>query len=292
MKIMDPGRKCVGSATQGDLAALDELLLTIQPGVYNLAVRMLGHRENAADATQEILMKVVTHLSSFRGDSKFTTWVYQVARRHLLDALTLAKEFPEVSLEAMHERLQAGLEFTQSLGDPQGQLESLRPEDKLQARQVALGCTQSMLMTLDREQRLAYLLDVVFNLPSKEAAAVMDCTPETYRQRLARARKKLDAFTQQTCGLGNPKATCQCSKQVPALKYARSKGQASAPGVYALHRQELEQTERQFDALLRMSDAAALMRAHPEYQAPETLQATIRSVLKREGFWDGKPLLH
>ena len=71
MKIADPGVRCVQSATRGDLAALDELLLTIQPGIYNLAVRMLGHRENAADATQEILMRVVTHLSSFRGRLKF-----------------------------------------------------------------------------------------------------------------------------------------------------------------------------------------------------------------------------
>jgi len=292
MKITEPGLECVQSATQGDLAALDELLLTIQPGVYNLAVRMLGHRENAADATQEILMRVVTHLSSFRGESRFSTWVYQVARRHLLDAITQAKEFPEVSLDAMNERLQAGLAYTASLGDPQGQLQSLSPEDKLQARQVALGCTQNMLMTLEREQRLAYVLDVVFNLPSKEAAAVMDCTPEAYRQRLARARSKLDAFTQKTCGLANPQAACHCSTQVPAMKYARSQGQVNPPGVYALHRQEHEQTERQLDALLRMSDAAALMRAHPHYQVPETLQATIRSVLKREGFWDGKPALH
>ena len=292
MKIADPGVRCVQSATRGDLAALDELLLTIQPGIYNLAVRMLGHRENAADATQEILMRVVTHLSSFRGDSNFTTWVYQVARRHLLDAITQAREFPEVSLEGMNARLQAGMEYTASLGDPQGQLQSLSPEDKLQARQVALGCTQNMLLTLEREQRLAYVLDTVFNLPSKEAAAVMDCTPEAYRQRLARARSKLDAFAQRTCGLANPQATCQCRKQVPALNHGRSTGQVNPPGVYALHREELEQTERQFDALVRMSDAAALMRAHPHYLAPEVLQATIRSVLKLEGFWDGDPALH
>jgi RNA polymerase sigma factor (sigma-70 family) len=292
MKINDPGLECLEAAMRGDLAALDEMLLTIQPGIYNLAVRMLGHRDNAADATQEILIRVVTHLASFRSDSRFTTWVYQVARRHLLDAITKAREYPEVSLEAMNERLQAGLEYTASLGDPLGQYQSMTPQDKLEARQVALGCTQNMLMTLEREQRLAYLLDVVFNLPSKEAAEVMDCTPETYRQRLARARSKLDTFTQKTCGLSNPQANCHCSKQVPALKHVRSQGQATPPGVFAMHQVELEQTKRQFDALLRMSDAAALMRAHPQYLVPETLQASIRSVLKMEGFWDGDPALH
>ncbi len=93
------------------LMYLNAVLLSIQPGVYNLAVRMLGNRDDAADAAQEILMKVVTHLSSFRGDAAFTTWVFQIARNHLLTASTRSRESPEVSLDAIAERLQTGLDF-------------------------------------------------------------------------------------------------------------------------------------------------------------------------------------
>lgn len=67
-------------ARNGDLRALDAVLHAIQPGVYNLAVRMLGNREDARDATQEILLKVTTHLGSFRGEAAFSTWVYRVAK--------------------------------------------------------------------------------------------------------------------------------------------------------------------------------------------------------------------
>ncbi|MES2821121.1 MAG: RNA polymerase sigma factor [Pseudomonadota bacterium] len=285
MKILDPGLAIVQAATDGDLAALDALLLAIQPGIYNLAVRMLGNRDDAADATQEILLKVITHLSGFRRESAFTTWVFQVARNHLLTAITRARESPEVSLDSLAERLQQGIEFSLRQGDPYGGGQALRPEEKIEARQIALGCTQNMLMAIDREQRLAYVLDAVFGLPSKEAAEVLGISAAAYRQRLSRARAKLDAFTRASCGLANPAAACSCERQMPALRQARAAG-LTQPGVIASDRSEREAVERQFDALVRMVDAAALFRAHPEYRVPASLQGAIRAVLSQEGYWD------
>jgi len=69
MQITDPGPELLQAATQGELPALDRLLMAIQPGIHNLAVRVLGQRDDAADATQEILLKVVTHLASFRNEA-------------------------------------------------------------------------------------------------------------------------------------------------------------------------------------------------------------------------------
>ena len=286
MKISDPGHDVIERATQGDLPALDATLMAIQPGVFNLSVRMLGNREDAADATQEILLKVVTNLGGFRRQAAFTTWVFQIARNHLLTASTRSRESPEVSLEALGEKLQQGLALSASLGDPHGTARTLTPEDKLAARQVALGCTQNMLLALDREQRLVYVLDVVFGLTSTDAAEVLAITPEAYRQRLARARARLDGFAASTCGQVNPLADCQCERQLPALAHVAQSGAApkqQAPLV-ALHRRERDETERQFDALLRMGDAAAVFRAHPNYAAPEAIVQSIRVVLRAEGY--------
>ena len=291
MKITDPGTDVVRTATDGDLAALDTLLVAIQPGVFNLAVRMLGNRADAADATQEILLKVVTHLGGFRSESAFTTWVFQVARNHLLTAATRSRETPEVSLEGMADRLQAGLEFAATLGDPDGSARVLTPEDKVAARQVALGCTQSMLMTLDREQRLVYLLDTVFGLPSKESAQVLGISAQAFRQRLARARARIDTFVGSTCGLVRPEAPCRCERQLPAIRHARAAGTAASVSLAALHRSELAEAQRQFDSVVRMGDAAAVFRAHPAYRAPESLRGAIRAVLRAEGHWsDERPL--
>lgn len=286
MKISDPGQDVIERATQGDLPALDATLMAIQPGVFNLSVRMLGNREDAADATQEILLKVVTNLGGFRHQAAFPTWVFQIARNHLLTASTRSRESPEVPLESLGERLQLGLAYTASLGDPQGAARILTPEDKLAARQVALGCTQNMLLALDREQRLVYVLDVVFGLASTEAAEVLEISPEAYRQRLSRARARLDGFAASTCGQVNRSADCQCERQLPALAHMAQSGSPSkqpAPLV-AIRRRERDEAERQFDALLRMGDAAAVFRAHPSYEAPEAIVQSIRVVLRAEGY--------
>jgi len=288
MKISDPGVATVHAATAGDLAALDTLLLAIQPGVFNLSVRMLGNREDAADATQEILLKVVTHLSSFRGAAAFTTWVFQVARNHLLTTATRSKESPEVSLDAIAERLHAGLDFAAAHVGGHEASRVLTPEDKLASRQVALGCTQNMLMTLDREQRLVYLLDTVFGLPSKDAAEVMGVTPEAYRQRLSRARARLDGFVNSNCGLANSNVPCHCDRQLPALRHVRAQSGSSAGESLAVHREERAQAEAQFESMVRMADAAAVFRAHPDYRAPDSLIGAIRAVLRTEGQWDDR----
>jgi RNA polymerase sigma factor (sigma-70 family) len=284
MKITDPGAETLKAAIAGDLMALDAVLLAVQPGIYNLAVRVLGHRDDAADATQEILLKVVTHLSSFRAESTFTTWVWRVAHNHLMTARTRSAEAGEVSLEGLAERLELGLDFADNLAQARCEPMPLTPQDKLEARQVALACTQSMLMALDREQRLIYVIDTVFDLPSKEAAAVVGITPEAYRQRLSRTRARMDAFVGQTCGLANSDAACTCERQLPAIRHARKAGGIGKASVIAIHAEEFKEAERHFAAFTRVSDAAAVFRGHPSYRAPEAMRSAIRAVLSQEGF--------
>ncbi len=72
----------VDKATAGDKKALETLVVSMQDIVFNLSLRMLGTFADAEDATQDILLKVITHLSSFRGESSFTTWVYTRNIRH------------------------------------------------------------------------------------------------------------------------------------------------------------------------------------------------------------------
>ncbi len=73
----------VDKATTGDKKALETLIAGVQDIVFNLSLRMLGTFADAEDATQDILLKMITHLSSFRGDSSFTTWVFSIAANHL-----------------------------------------------------------------------------------------------------------------------------------------------------------------------------------------------------------------
>ena len=71
----------VDQAVAGDKKALETLVSQMQDMVFNLSLRMLGTFADAEDAAQDILLKMITHLSSFRGDSSFTTW--EIGRAHV-----------------------------------------------------------------------------------------------------------------------------------------------------------------------------------------------------------------
>jgi RNA polymerase sigma factor (sigma-70 family) len=268
MKLLPLDQALVQRAKQGELVALDTLLVHIQPMVFNLAMRMLGQREDAQDAAQEILLRITTHLASFKGESKFETWVYRVATNHLLTARTRRGETPEISLDAMEEKLGAGMVYAESLG-LQADAHSLLPEDQLAARRIALDCTQGMLMGLDRDHRVAYILDVVFALESADAAQVLQINPDAYRKRLSRAREKLQAFMTKTCSLVSPNALCRCAQQALVLQKL-----APAPASSAARYAEDELME-----LKRLSDAAAVFRGHPQYKVPGVMIDTIRAVI-------------
>lgn len=264
-------------ARNGDLAALEQLLRAVQDTVYRLAVRMLGQREDAQDATQEVLLKITTHLSSFRGESAFSTWVYRIASNHLLSARMRAKEAPTIGFDDFAEKLEQGRAFAATL-DGWDDKRPLQPDEKLAARRTAITCTQAMLSCLDRPHRLAYVLAIVFGLEHDEAAQVQQISPAAHRKRLSRARSALHEFMQQQCGLVSRSAPCRCARQLPAAAEARRCGKL--PMLFVSD-SELDAAEQGLRELGELGDAAAVMRGAPAYATPEALVQGIRSVIER-----------
>src|SRR5689334_20004193 len=75
----------VEQAKNGDRAALEKLVLRHQAWIYNIAVRMVFDPHDAEEVTQEVLVKVITRLSTFKGQGKFRTWLYRIAANHVLN---------------------------------------------------------------------------------------------------------------------------------------------------------------------------------------------------------------
>ena len=75
----------VEQAQKGSRAALEKLVLRHQAWIYNIAVRMVFQPQDAEEVTQEVLVKVITKLSTFKGESKFRTWLYRIAANHVLN---------------------------------------------------------------------------------------------------------------------------------------------------------------------------------------------------------------
>ena len=254
-------------AGDGDRPALEELVAAVRDDVYGLAMRMLWHPADAEDATQEILVKLVTGLSSFRGNSSFRTWSYRVAANHLLTTRKRRMEVAALSFEEFAADLADGLDAPY---DPRGVDEHLLEEE------VKIGCTQGMLLCLDREHRLAYVLGEVFELPSEQAADVLGIAPPAYRKRLSRARARLQTFMRGHCGLVDPANPCRCSRRVGrAIELGRLNREELLFAGHA-RRRELEQPLAEME---RLQDAAVVFRSHPAYQAPESIAAWLSELI-------------
>ena len=196
----------VAKATAGDKKALETLITGVQDLVFNLSLRMLGTFTDAEDATQDILLKMITHLSSFRGDSSFTTWVFRIAANHLKNYKKHMFAHYPLSFEYYGDDIENGKildvpDLTQNV------------EKDILAEELKLSCTNVMLQCLDVESRCIFILGTMFKIDSRIAGDILGITPEAYRQRLSRIRKKMADFLEQYCGeYGRGK--CKCKDRV------------------------------------------------------------------------------
>lgn len=258
-------------AIAGDRAAVESLVDGVRDDVYHLALRMLGLRADAEDATQEILIQVLTHLSQFRGDSKFRTWVWRIAQRHVLAYKRTQRE-ELTSFENIERMIAAGDQQPPQLQVSAGEL-------KLLAEETRLACTGAMIMSLDREHRIAWILGEVFELSSTEGAQVLEIDSAAYRKRLQRARERLGEWMTRRCGLVDPSNLCRCLRQVPV---------ANAAGVARLDALQFASHPERGDARPRLplveeageiERAADVLKAHPDYAAPSSLVDRIRTII-------------
>ena len=251
------------AAGKGDSAALERVISSVRDDVYRLALRMLWHPDDAEDATQEALIRIMTRIGSYRGEAAFRTWAYRVAANHILNWRESRVERENLNFRRYGEQLREGLT------DP----DATRPDANLLAEEVKLGCTLGMLLCLDRDHRLAYVLSDVFDIPGAEAPFICDVTPAAFRKRASRARTQLREFVDVRCGLVNQSAVCRCDRRVTVairngrvqpddLYFARDVDPGSAVG-------EME----------KLHDLASLMRNHPDYTAPQAVNEAVRAVI-------------
>lgn len=196
----------IDKATAGDKRSLETVLLSVQDLVFNLSLRMLGSFPDAEDATQDILLKVITHLSSFKKDSAFSTWVFRIASNHLQTYKKhMFAKFP-LSFEFYRDDIVNG-----KIDDVPDLTQDV--ERSVLAEELKMSCTNVMLQCLDPESRCIFILGTMFRVDSQIAGDILGITPEAYRQRLSRVRKKMAEFLSEYCGEYGAGA-CRCAKRV------------------------------------------------------------------------------
>jgi RNA polymerase sigma factor (sigma-70 family) len=195
-------------AADGDSASLEAVCRGVQNLVYRLALRFFSEPADAEDATQEILVKVVTHIGQFDGRSKLTTWVYTIASRHLLRAKQGRVEGTVASAQAFGDWLDAHLQPEPDVVDEVAYAQL--------CGDVRISCTYGILQCLSREQRITYLLGDLVGLSDTDGAAVLDISRAAYRKRLQRARDTMRGVIANRCGLVSAANPCRCGGIIEA----------------------------------------------------------------------------
>ncbi len=201
----------VTSALTGDAQALSQLLRRQEPWLFNLALYMLHHRQDAEDATQEILVKIATGLGGFRAESRFFTWARRIAVNHLLDFRRSRPEQVVTGFGCYSEYLDNAPD-SDFLASPEPS-----SEKKLLVEEARISCTLGMLLCLDRGQRVVFLLGEILETSDVVGAELLGITPDNFRQRLSRAREQLTSFLSGRCGLVDANNPCRCARKTAAF---------------------------------------------------------------------------
>lgn len=257
----------VKKANEGDKKSLELVILEMNDLVYNLSLKMLLFPEDAEDATQEILIKMITHLSTFQYQSQFTTWVYRIATNYLITYKGKKSKQFAMPFKEYATLIDSGQSDTVTYAKNAGELALLEEE-------VKVSCTQGLLLCLNSSDRLVYILAEILEFTGKEGAEILQITPENFRKKLSRSREKIRNFLTNKCGLVRPENPCQCRKKIDFLTHQKV--------INPKNLRFAQFTKRSMDLVNQIGDlekTVAIYRATPAIPAPETIMKTIKETI-------------
>jgi len=175
--VVEVDRELVEAAQAGDRWALEELVRRTHRSAYTCALRLVGNPDDAADVTQDVYLRVVRKLSSFRHEASFTTWLNRVTTNVAMSALK--RRTRRVAVE--------GAIIPPDTRDPS-------PDPAERAETVALAQRlERLIAELPQGQRQVLVLRDLYGQSTDEVADAMGLTPGAVKVRLFRARERLKA---------------------------------------------------------------------------------------------------
>jgi RNA polymerase sigma-70 factor (ECF subfamily) len=169
-----------------DEQAFREMVEEYGDRVFSLTYRMLGSREEAEDLAQEVFITIFKSIESFRGDSKFSTWLYRVTANHCKNRIKYLSRRHDRDRAELTERVESGGGGA-ALAAPRP---APRPDVQLEGAQLE-QILQHAIAELDEEQRILVILRDVEDLSYEEICAITELPDGTVKSRLHRARMAL-----------------------------------------------------------------------------------------------------
>ncbi|MEW4486487.1 sigma-70 family RNA polymerase sigma factor [Thalassoglobus sp. JC818] len=267
----------VSRANSGNRDALEALVLRHQAWIYNIAVRMVFHPQDAEEVTQEVLVKVITKLGNFKGESQFRTWLYRIATNHVLNMKRRGAEAHEMTFADYG----AAINSTPDLELPD--TNSVPVALPILIEEAKNSCTIGMLLCLDRKQRLIFILGEILGATDTVGGEVLEMTPDNFRQCLSRARRDLHNFMNNQCGLVNANNPCRCPKKTRGFiqdGHIDPLQLMFAPEHVERIRDVAGETIRDIDDIVERQHAA-LYREHPFLRPADEIQ-WLRQIFQRD----------
>jgi len=174
----------IAAAQRGNLPAFNQIILHYQSLAYNVAYRIMGDSDAAADATQDAFVKGYQRINQYRGGS-FKAWLLRTVTNTCYDALRARKRRPTVSLENEVEGEESDPDYDPRLIDT-----AERPDAFVMRKELA-GVLQAAIGQLPADQRATLILADIEGMDYQEIADAMGTALGTVKSRLSRARAKM-----------------------------------------------------------------------------------------------------
>ncbi len=156
--------------------------------IYALAYRMTGKKDVARDITQDTFVQVLKSLDGFKGESQIYTWLYKIAKNNCLRFLEKKNKTTFLSLQ----------ELIDNNSSPVS--DEISSTEKMNyISQVKEGCLSGLLRCLSLQQRLAFILNVLLDLPMEQVAGIIDKSENATRILVHRSKKNIKDFLCHNC---------------------------------------------------------------------------------------------
>ena len=186
--MAEPSAALVQRAQAGDREAVSELVQSQQTYVYSIAMSLMHNPADAADMTQEAFIRLLRSLGTYRGETKFTTWLYRLVTNICLDGLR-RRGRPVESLDEQGSG-QTG-DGAQTPGERLADSDRwTQPEERLELRESATEVREA-LASLPATQRLALTLHYFEDLRYEDIAEVMGLPLNTVKSHIRRGKERL-----------------------------------------------------------------------------------------------------
>ncbi len=265
---------------KGNKDALEKLIERHYPYIYNVALKFFNNLQDAEDAAQEVTIKLITKIDSYNSQkSKLRTWLYRIVFNHFLNA---KKSGPE---KVVTNGFTTFFDIIENI--PDGELTDFEAQKKEELfEETKVACMSGMLMCLNREQRLTYIIGDLFNIDHNLAADIFNITPANFRKRLSRGRKDLYKWMTNKCGLVNKNNPCRCPKKTKGFIEGGFVNPDTLKWNTNFKERIYEISENQVDNMLNESDLIyhKLFKEHPFKETKNKSEMILNEILNNKKF--------